>query len=409
MSNNFIIPDLADIQWHQPAHIPPPFLLDWYHTDRSPLTQQKILKDYIVAGTIVNSDSSGFTALSEKTHVLELTLLIHRPKEIIYSYGKAIGGVPIGIWRADNTSMFYPEDVPIEKIINQMAAAQHAIGKQCKVEVSMGIYQAAFTKIDDQFVGNEYQLLESITEDELSPQEIVIIQPSEAAMDFMKSNGGTPKPLGNNIVAWSLDYAHLGMNISPQNDKSYPKPFSDSFLKKLINIDFSDASRLNDACADMMKDTHVCFLNLHLDRNGLLLDRLLLMTVIDNFFQQSVINSGVEVAEDNGDSFVLLCREFDPLFDFLKKFCDEIKKLNIHYSAGIARSVILCETTGEQKSRPVAGMAINVASKLAEDVGETDHLLVHEDVFSNIAMSEPFTSFHKSTSHVVLDGWKTKI
>ena len=37
-------------------------------------------------------------------------------KEVIYSYGRAIGGKAVGTWFADNTEMIYSEDEEPEAI-----------------------------------------------------------------------------------------------------------------------------------------------------------------------------------------------------------------------------------------------------------------------------------------------------
>jgi hypothetical protein len=134
-----IHPSLADGPSDVSTNFPPDLLAAWASSARTPEEHLRLLAPYRVQGTFVFSDSAGLSKLAKSRPLVEVLKLISEPKEVVFKYGSAIGGVPIGTWVADNTQMFYPATVPVATVVAQMLAAQQALsGLTVKIGIGIG-------------------------------------------------------------------------------------------------------------------------------------------------------------------------------------------------------------------------------------------------------------------------------
>ncbi|MDP9080789.1 MAG: hypothetical protein M3O71_25510 [Bacteroidota bacterium] len=407
MKNHNFTTQLADIHWDQDFNVPLELLINWNASDKTAKTHGALLAPFYTRGTVVSSDTSGFTKLSEEHHVLAVTYFIHEPKEIIYAMGRAIGGEAIGVWEADNTAMFYAEYIDLELIIEQMARAQHLINETCRVRVGIGIYNQKFLKVAKRFAGKAYELIDGITEDDISAKELAVIAPGKRKMAYLENYVSGKKEILEGTPVWSLGYHNLGADAIIGTDVAYPAPFSAGFIHLLKNTNLSNPVHLDKICAELETERQVCFIKVHLPKTMLLLSRLTFEAMISDLFRRCIEPFALEVARNTGQLFVILTSDLHPLIEFLKLFGGEIKKAGFVFSAGIAKSLILMEHYGT-KSNMISGMGINIASKLAEDVGEAHTLLVHESAGKPTGDSTVFT-FSKPVSHITLSGWGIRI
>ena len=82
------------------SNIPRKLIAQWLKSDRSEDTQKELLLPYRYEGTVVCSDSTSLSLLTQSLSLLEVLKIFSEPKEIIHAYGKAIGGEAIGFWFA---------------------------------------------------------------------------------------------------------------------------------------------------------------------------------------------------------------------------------------------------------------------------------------------------------------------
>ncbi len=120
MANRLISPSLADVSQDIAGTIPLEIILRWANTNKSKKSHTNLLDSYRVSGTVVSSDSSGLSRLSQDKTLFEVMKLVSKPKEVIFKYGKAIGGAEIGVWAADNTQMFYQDSIQPSNVVKQM-------------------------------------------------------------------------------------------------------------------------------------------------------------------------------------------------------------------------------------------------------------------------------------------------
>src|SRR5262245_52630875 len=106
MANPKIIPALADLTQDIAGPVPLTLLQDWAGGRQDLAAAQSLLDPFRIEGTVVASDTSGLSKMSEEMDLVEVISLISRPKEIIHALGLAVGGRAIGMWVADNTEMY---------------------------------------------------------------------------------------------------------------------------------------------------------------------------------------------------------------------------------------------------------------------------------------------------------------
>ena len=142
---------------------------------RTAAEHDKLLAPYLASGSFVCSDSAGLSKLSKTFPLVHVLKLVAEPKEIIYAYGAAIGGQPVGTWVADNTQMWYPDEIPVGLVIVQMLAAQREIVRRCKLQVGLGVGCSAglpLYRIGSGLYGAVLDEMEDFTEEESHAGEV---------------------------------------------------------------------------------------------------------------------------------------------------------------------------------------------------------------------------------------------
>jgi hypothetical protein len=185
--NKLISPALADLSQDIAGPIPVKIVEAWIKSDQSAESHEAILAPYKKTGTIVSSDASGLSKLSAGRSLIEVMKLVSEPKEILHSYGKAIGGHAVGIWAADNTQMFYDQSIDVNDVVKQMVGAQFAI-KDVLVDIGIGIHQGSCFEIGGGLYGFDADTIEDFTEDESNAKEIIISDKTKLSLrePFMK-------------------------------------------------------------------------------------------------------------------------------------------------------------------------------------------------------------------------------
>jgi class 3 adenylate cyclase len=156
--------------------LPLELIAAWMNSERTPATAQELLLPFLFTGTVVVSDSAGLTRLTWEREPLEVMALINEPKELVHEYGTAIGGRAMGVWTADNTSMFYPDTVSCDQIAAMLLALQQRIRAECKVQIGIGVHSGSFFILQDALYGDQANHIECLAEDRTAGGEIVLTQ-----------------------------------------------------------------------------------------------------------------------------------------------------------------------------------------------------------------------------------------
>src|SRR5262245_4232325 len=127
MANPKIVPALADLTQDIAGPVPLNLLQDWASGRQDVAAAQSLLDPFRIEGTVVASDTSGLTKMTDALDLVDIIAMISKPKEILYALGVEIGGRSIGLWIADNTEMYYPSSVPPGDVLEAMWEAQQRI------------------------------------------------------------------------------------------------------------------------------------------------------------------------------------------------------------------------------------------------------------------------------------------
>ncbi|MBD2663318.1 hypothetical protein B6N60_03193 [Richelia sinica FACHB-800] len=366
--------------------LPIKLIQQWEESKKTPQTAFELLEDYKFTGYSVSSDSAGLTKLTQQQGLIKVLAMINQSKEIVYSFGAAIGGEGIGVWTADNTQMLYPSSLSAERLVSAMMTIQREMNKNCQIKIGMGAHYGDFYLINGGLYGLEADVIEDITENETEGDEIVI---SQSIYELLPRNHDfkivqkthTQTPIGH--IFRVLDGPVL-TDILPK-ERKYPIPYSDEFYYELLAYSnrwhdpqlerqLTDKFTQNKAVVLIERESHHS--EIHETAMLMNLSRSLILKEIGiNLLAE---NQGQEI-NVVGSSGIYVFDQAQFAIDFAKKFRQELAVKEYRCRIGIdVGLVVICDspTGGKQ----IAGMPINIASKMAQDKGEFGNLYLSQNV-----------------------------
>ncbi len=409
-----IIASLADLKQDIAGPIPVDIISKWYQSGKTSHDQRLILEPLERHGYLVSTDSSGLSRLTAGRSLLEVMELVSRPKEVVYAYGKQIGGQGVGVWAADNTEMFYPADkVSAEQLLDRMAAAQKVI-HQGEVQLGMGIHKGKFWEIGQGFFGEEAELLEAVAEDFTEAKEIVVSENLKEELDakfhrLLKHREDLSQFQKQFFTVdyddWGQDFHTFKFPDSEQLNQQhfYPFPFSSDFFVALKQMHLLPEAR--EKLEGYFSDKVVLLVKIYHKKERLLLDQLTDWVVVNAILNEIVVKYKAEVIKSNGDLGIFVMDEDNEAVELAEEILQYMKKNDDQVSIGIARGdVLIFNLDGGGKE--IAGGAVNVASKISEDVPERNSLYVESSVDIPVHHLAQYDKFVMEKSQVILNGWR---
>lgn len=376
ISKNQYSPSLFDITQDIIGGLPIKLIEYWLESQQTHEVAVELLTPYKVRGYSVSSDSAGLTKLTKEKGLLEILALINQPKEIIYGIGTAIGGEGVGIWAADNTQMFYPASISTDTLLSALLTMGDEISKNCQISIGIGAHYGEFYYLSGGLYGLEADTIEAIAENDTEGGEIVVSQaicdllPSHSSFKFTKRTD-LSTPIGD--IFRVLDGNRLSQ--VPAINKNYPIPYSDSFYADLLEYE----TRLTDTeFAKILSakyiahkfvvliereskaaPTHEVGMFTNLSFSALMKDigmRLLPQT----HGREIKVISSLGIYTFNNPHHAL---------EFAQAFRAELATEDIACRIGIDGGAILVFDLSVG-GKDIAGMPVNMASKMAQDKGE---------------------------------------
>ncbi|HXJ40106.1 MAG TPA: hypothetical protein VNH18_12585, partial [Bryobacteraceae bacterium] len=154
-----VIPALADLTQDIAGPLPVRLLQDWATGEQDLSAAETLLNAFETEGTVVSTDTSGLSKMTQAMDLLDVLHVISRPKEIIHALGREVGGRAIGIWIADNSEMIYPPDVEPEVVIDAMGEVQYRIQERLRVRIGMCVHTGRFYEIGGGLYGADADLV----------------------------------------------------------------------------------------------------------------------------------------------------------------------------------------------------------------------------------------------------------
>lgn len=385
--------------------LPIKLIEQWLESEQTYEDALQVLQPYKVNGYSICSDSAGLTKLSQQKGLLEILAIINQPKEIVHSFGTAIGGQAIGIWAADNTQMFYPASISPITLLSAMLKVQDEIKKSCQIKIGLAAHYGEFFYINGGLYGLEAETIEEIAENHTEGGEFVISQsiynllPTTHDFTFLKKTE-QPTPIGD------IFRVRDGSRLSDTQplDKKYPIPYSEAFYTDLVAY----TNRQDDG--DFGKTLENKYIQQKVvvlvearstaseAYDFLMLNSLSIALMMRDIGTQLLLkNNGVEI-KIVGALGIYVFDEAAIAINFAQAFRQELAKQDISCRIGIdAGSVLIFPL--ENGGKDIAGMPVNVASKMAQDKGEFGKLYLSESMKQFVDVRE-FTEVKYTVSGV---------
>lgn len=379
-------PGLFDLAQDIQGGLPIKLVERWLESEQTTIDAVRLLKEHEIQGYSVVSDSAGLTKLTRQKGLMEILALINQPKEIVYAYGAAIGGHGVGIWAADNTQMFYPATTSADVLISALLTVQDEIALSCQVRIGLGAHFGSFYQLSGGLYGTEADSIEEIAENDTAGGEIVV---SQALVDQLPPDHAfTLEPKNDaetaiGIIHRVVDGPRL-TDVKP-SDGQYPIPYSEAFYTDLVAYE----RRIEDAeLGRQLADKHllqktVVLIERQSEESATpelaLLEALALSTMMkDTGLRHLPQDDGVEV-KTVGPLGIYLFDEPAAAVRFAQEFRQDLAAREITCRIGLDLGPVLVgELSGG--GMDIAGMPVNIASKMAQDIGEPGRIYLSEAI-----------------------------
>ena len=389
--------NLFDVTQDIIGALPLKLVEQWLNSGQTYKDALQLLESHKVQGYSVSSDSVGLTKLCQQNELLEILAIINQPKKILHGYGKAIGGGSVGIWAADNTQMFYPDDLSASTLISTLLTIQDAIAKSCQIKIGIGAHHGNFYSISGGLYGSEADTIEDIAENYTSGGEVLI---SQAICDrlpdhhnfILEKRDDLVTEIGN--IYRVLDGDRLS-GLQPK-DQRYPIPYSEDFYADLLEYETRlinqtiDQDFVHDLTDKYIQkkvvvliesknepvETHEVSMFNQLSFSALMKDIGLRLLDKTSASEIKVVSSLGIYVFDNAIAAV----------NFAQTFRQELAKQDIACRIGIDKGEVLIFDLAIG-TKDIAGSPVNVASKMAQDKGEFGKLYLSAKMCNSIDIS----------------------
>jgi class 3 adenylate cyclase len=357
---------LADLRQDIAGLLPAGLVLGWNGQEKTPARHEQLLAPFRKRGTLVSTDSAGLSTLTQRYSLAQVMKLVSEPKEVLHAYGTAIGGEAIGIWAADNSQMFFEEEIEPSRVVAQMLAAQERL-KALRVQVGMGIHTCECYRVGGGLFGEGADFIEAIAEDETSGGELVL---SEAVLehlpDGIRDAARVREDLRERGALWSLKDFPGRVEAVEGGNPHYPTPFDAKFFQRLRSTSMEDLGK--ESFPEYRKTRTVVFVKVKHASREFLLDSFTDMSLIDLAVRRIASSHGADVVKSNGTLAIVLFEEGREAMAFARDIIEGNRALGFEAHVGLARGEVYLFPLANGE-REIAGHPVNVASKLAEDSG----------------------------------------
>lgn len=166
----------------------------------------------------------------------------------------------------------------------------------------------------------------------------------------------------------------------------YPIPFSEDFYKEITSSESLDLGAMSSKYSKLK--TVVLIKIIHKKRK-FLLDELTDWILANSLITKITPFHKVQKIKSNGSLGIFVADKNEVAINFAKDLKDNLGDL-FELSIGICRGSVLLFDLGNEGFE-IAGEPVNVASKIAEDSGEANCILVESSVKCNEKECKPFT------------------
>jgi len=408
------IPALADLTQDIAGPVPVQLLRDWATGRQDLAAAETLLDSFRIQGAVVSSDTSGLSRMMREMDLLEVLSMISRPKEIIYALGREIGGRAIGAWVADNSEMFYGETLQLEAVVEAMAEVQARIRERLPIQIGMCIHSGSFYEIGGGLYGPDADTVEYLAEHCADPGEILltdtVARRLNAAAEGSPGGPMTLQPVSVEDISEQA-YAVQWNRRAPwlrENETVYPHGFPPEFYELLRQ--FSGSEELRRRIYDQwLRECAVVFLARQRGPGeagaaslDTMLDDLVINALMDTLLREPLAAGG-HIAASAGGLAILTFDTAQEGIGFARDIRAKLAENGLPVQVAIDSGPVLVFRNARGPSG-IAGDAVNVASKLAEDLGVSGSISVSERAFAQMSGIPGADRFELTLSGITLRG-----
>jgi len=386
-----VIPALADLTQDIAGPVPLELLYAWATSNQDDASAESLLAPFRVEGTVVSTDTSGLSRMTTERDLLDVLCLISEPKQIVHSIGLEIGGRPIGLWVADNTQMLYPPSVSEAAVVDAMWEAEHRIACQLPVAIGMCVHRGTFIELGGGLYGTDAHIVETAAEYDAGPEEVLVTEPVKRACpkgyEFkLRDDLHETVPIYSLISAAGMK--HLDVERLPF-PHPYPQPFFDR-LQIFKRAEPRDPLRREIYDGYLRQSTIVFLARAHDTDAGWdgagLLDDLVANVLLDSLVSGLDGISG-HIAALGGGLGILTFDNAAAALDAAQALQRRFQANSVRVKIGLSSGPVLFFSNPRGPSG-IAGMAVNVASKISEDRGVVGRINLAADVAAQLSVVE---------------------
>jgi len=375
LSRSQYSPALFDVAQDIAGGLPLRLVELWLASEQTQDDALYLLADSRVTGFNVVSDSVGLTRLTHERGLMEILAIINQPKEIIHGLGVASGGAAIGIWAADNTQMYYPRTVTAEALLSMLLAVQDAVAARCQISIGLGAHFGEFYRLGGGLYGAESAEIEAIAENDTEGGEIVVSAAIVGRLD--PGHGFTLQRREGPETAISPLYRLLDgprPAAAPGANVDYPIPYSRAFYAELLALEVHLGDRAT--ARAMGRRYTVQRVVVLVERESQVADSHEIAVLNDVALSAMLKDAAIRHLEGSAGLEIKVSGPIgiyafeDPIeaLEFAESFRRVLDHDEIVSRFGIdVGPVLIFDLAGGGKD--IAGMPINVASKMAQDRG----------------------------------------
>jgi hypothetical protein len=377
------IPALADTRQEMSGPLSVSLLDDWEDGERNLRRATALLSPYRREGIVAASDAAGLSRLTQERDLLEVLFLISQPKQILHALGKGIGGQAVGVWVADNSETFYPSEIEVDVVLSAAIEAQARIAERAAVMIGIALHAGVFYEIGGGLYGADARIVEILAEDHARAEEILLTsevrqrlrEPGVAAFERREDLDGL-----HASGVFSARSSRRFPNLRT-DDLAYPHGFPPDFFAALHTIkDHAQRADLKPIYDAHERERFVVFLarertTRHADDLAAILDDFLESSRMGRIIVENV-HAPTHLVESGGGLAVLVFHNGREAYDFACTVRYKLHVAKLSVKIGIDRgSVLLFERTGGGFDG-IFGDAINLASKISEDLGRPGRISI---------------------------------
>jgi class 3 adenylate cyclase len=399
LAQNIIAPSLADLADGSAGPIPIRTVVQWAASDKSETMHRHLLAPYVVRGTIVHSDSVGLSKLTRERSLSEVLHLIDEPKQVICSYGVALGGRPLGIWAADNSEMFYGDDIEPQAVVEHMVCAQREI-RALELQVGLGIHTGEFISFGDTMFGDDADLCDELTELYTGTGEIPLTERTTFRLDA--SFQARLRPHGYpRIPSYSLNYDEIDLYREKDWEAVYPIPYTADFHHYIRTEYLAECTHPTYRKYTTTKTVITAVTDL--PARTFLLDRLTDLALSNAAMKAAAQDDTIEIIKAAGALGIFVTDDPRTAVRFALELREAMTSNGYQLAIGISQGEVLIFPL-DDGGKEIAGGPVNISSKLAHDLGTPGALLIDSTIEpGEIGVSES-RLFDLAVSQVTISG-----